>query len=99
MIEEIKREVEVSKRFKSLARGESPNIHIDQDLKQMIGDLPSIPSNDSSKSDYNSNYSIPEVPECEDHVTGSQFSNFMLSSGGINAICGSNDKLSALVVS
>lgn len=64
MLEEIKREVAVSKRFKSLARGESPNIHLDQDLKQIIGDIPSIPSNDSSKSDCNSSsYSIPEVPE------------------------------------
>ncbi len=64
----------------------------------MIGDLPSIPSNDTSKSGINSsNYSIPEVPECEeDQVTGSQFSNFVLSSGGIKAICGSGDRISAL---
>jgi len=33
MIEEIKKEVAVSRRFKSMARGESPKIHIDQDLK------------------------------------------------------------------
>jgi len=38
MNEEIKREVEVSKRFKSLARGENTTIYVDQDLKQMIGD-------------------------------------------------------------
>ena len=62
----------------------------------MIGDLPSIPSNDSSEKACNSsNYSIPEVPD-EDLVTGSGCSNFLLSSGGINAICGSADKLSSL---
>lgn len=38
MIEEINREVEVSKRFKSMARGENAPIYVDQDLKQMIGD-------------------------------------------------------------
>jgi len=67
----------------------------------MIGDLPSIPSNDSSNSKCNSsNYSIPEVPEGEeDQVTGSQFSNFVLSSGGINAICGSLDRQSAIAAS
>jgi hypothetical protein len=86
MNEEIKREVEVSKRFKSLARGESTPIYVDQDLKQMIGDQTSI-LDDSSKSVYNtSNYSIPHIEE--DQVTGSQFSAFVLSSGGINAICG-----------
>jgi hypothetical protein len=92
MIEEIKKEVAVNRRFKSMARGDGPAI--DQDLKQMIGDLPSILSNDSSKSNCNSsNYSVPEVQEGEeDLVTGSQFSNFILSSGGINAICGSADR-------
>ncbi len=81
-----------------MARGEGTPIPIDQDLKQMIGDLPSIPSNDSSKEAINSsNYSIPEVPD-EDLVTGSQFSNFVLSSGGINAICGSADRVSSVVI-
>lgn len=62
--EEIKREVDVSKRFKSMARGESAPIYVDQDLKKMIGDRSSILSNDSSKDDCNtSNYSIPEVGE------------------------------------
>ena len=98
MFEEINREVEVNKRFKSLARGETQNIQIDQKLKNMIGDVPSIQSNYSSKSVCNSsNYSIPEVPECEDQATGSQFSNFILSSGGVNAICASADKLSAAI--
>ena len=38
---------------------------------------------------------MPEVPE--DQVTGSQFTGFDLSSGGMNAICGSADKLSAVI--
>lgn len=60
----------------------------------MIGDQTSILSNESSKNEMNSsNYSIPQMEE--DVVTGSQFSNFILSSGGINAICGSADKFSA----
>ena len=79
------------KRFKSLARGDSAPIHVDQDLKQMIGDKSSILSNDSSKNNNSSSYSIPEVEE--DQVTGSQFSAIVLSSGGINAICGSADKV------
>lgn len=75
-----------------MARGEStPAIHVDQDLKQMIGDRSSILGDDSSKQHNSSSYSIPEVEE--DQVTGSQFSAFVLSSGGINAICGSADKV------
>ena len=92
MIEEIKREVEVSKRFKSMARGENTPIYVDQDLRQMIGDQTSILSNNSSESDVGtSNYSIPQIEE--DQVTGSQFSAFVLSSGGINAICSGSNHL------
>ena len=65
-------QVDISKKFKSMARGESAPIYVDQDLKQMIGDLPSIPSNESSKNGCNSSdYSISEVNEVEDHVTQS----------------------------
>lgn len=64
-------------KFKSIARGDNPHIHVDPDLKQMIGSIPSIPSdNDMSKAGAvsSSTYSIPEEP------SHSQFSGFMLSS-------------------
>ena len=63
----------------------------------MIGDRSSILSNESSKNNSSSNYSIPEVED--DQVTGSQFSGFVLSSGGINAICGSADKVAGVSAS
>lgn len=52
-------------KFKSIARGDNPHIHVDPDLKQMIGSIPSIPSdNDMSKAGAvsSSTYSIPEEP-------------------------------------
>ena len=50
-----------------MARGESTPIHVDQDLKQMIGDKsPLLGDEDSSENYDDLSYSIPEVENEED---------------------------------